>query len=418
MPSYTRFLVAGMLLTGTLNTLLTKLQDMVCVENCHDPDPARRKLFEQPTWQTLNMFMGETLCLLVLYANIYWAQYRRKHHENLDERSPLLDAASVNHADDDARAAALVHASDTLDDTRPLAGWRTCLMWLPALFDICGTTLMNVGLIYTSASVYQMLRGAVVIFSGIFSVLFLGHRLYSFQWVSLFLIMLGVGVVGMSSVLFPPQTIPGHGGGAPAALGSVDRFGTLAAAVGFSEKSFLGVCFVLLAQVFTAAQFVVEEKIMHRYHVVPMRAVGLEGIFGFATTAFGIPVLHALIGVSHPKGYFDMYDGFHQIVDNPGVWMTSIAIMLSIAFFNWFGLSVTRTISATSRSTIDTCRTLFIWMISVFLGWEFFQPLQVVGFLILIYGTFVYNGVMAPPFCKPDEANVVTVSTEDSDTEQ
>src|ERR1044071_249857 len=63
---------------------------------------------------------------------------------------------------------------------------------------------MNVGLIYTTASVYQMLRGAVVLFTGSFSVLFLRHRLYAYHWFSLFLVVLGVSIVGMSSIFFPP----------------------------------------------------------------------------------------------------------------------------------------------------------------------------------------------------------------------
>ena len=65
--------------------------------------------------------------------------------------------------------------------------------------------------------------------------------------------------------------------------------------------------------------------------------------------------------------------------------------------FNFFGLSVTRTVSATSRSTIDTCRTLFIWIVSLFLGWETFKWLQVLGFLLLVYGTFLFNGLVRPP---------------------
>jgi hypothetical protein len=65
--------------------------------------------------------------------------------------------------------------------------------------------------------------------------------------------------------------------------------------------------------------------------------------------------------------------------------------------FNFFGLSVTRTVSATSRSTIDTCRTLFIWLVSLALGWENFKWLQVAGFALLVYGTFVFNDIVRPP---------------------
>src|SRR5271167_3960945 len=66
--------------------------------------------------------------------------------------------------------------------------------------------------------------------------------------------------------------------------------------------------------------------------------------------------------------------------------------------FNFFGLSVTRTVSATSRSTIDTCRTLFIWIVSLALNWETFKWLQVVGFVLLVYGTFLFNDIVRPPF--------------------
>lgn len=65
--------------------------------------------------------------------------------------------------------------------------------------------------------------------------------------------------------------------------------------------------------------------------------------------------------------------------------------------FNFFGLSVTRSVSATSRSTIDTCRTLFIWIVSLGLGWETFKWLQILGFALLVYFTFVFNGIVQPP---------------------
>ena len=45
------FLVIGMLFTGTINTLLNKLQDLTCVENCRDLNRQHHVLFEQPLWQ-------------------------------------------------------------------------------------------------------------------------------------------------------------------------------------------------------------------------------------------------------------------------------------------------------------------------------------------------------------------------------
>jgi drug/metabolite transporter (DMT)-like permease len=41
--------------------------------------------------------------------------------------------------------------------------------------------LMNIGLLYTPVSIYQMTRGALVLFVGILSVLFLHRKLFLYQ---------------------------------------------------------------------------------------------------------------------------------------------------------------------------------------------------------------------------------------------
>ncbi|KAK4058650.1 hypothetical protein OIO90_000094 [Microbotryomycetes sp. JL221] len=149
----------------------------------------------------------------------------------------------------------------------------------------------------------------------------------------------------------------------------------------------------------TASQFVLEEKIMERHSVDPLLAAGYEGTSGLITTLAGLFILNAWIG-SKPAGrggYFDAKTGWHQIIDNPPVFGSSILIAFSIACFNGSGLAVTKIISATARSTIDSCRTLGIWMISLMLGWEQFKSLQVVGFALLVYGTFVFNGITTFP---------------------
>ncbi|KAI9744038.1 MAG: hypothetical protein M4579_007707, partial [Chaenotheca gracillima] len=65
--------------------------------------------------------------------------------------------------------------------------------------------------------------------------------------------------------------------------------------------------------------------------------------------------------------------------------------------FNFFGLSISQSLSSTTRSIIDTCRTLGIWIVSIALGWENLKLLQVLGFALLVYGTFLFNGLVRPP---------------------
>lgn len=42
--------------------------------------------------------------------------------------------------------------------------------------------LMNVGLLYTPVSIFQMTRGALVLFVGVLSVIFLRRRLWLYQF--------------------------------------------------------------------------------------------------------------------------------------------------------------------------------------------------------------------------------------------
>ncbi|KCV69544.1 hypothetical protein H696_03965 [Fonticula alba] len=209
------------------------------------------------------------------------------------------------------------------------------------------TTLMNLGLILTHASVYQMLRGCVVVFTGIMSVIFLKRKQYLFHWVGMFLVIAGVTIVGLASTLMT------GGDDAPAAKNPV-----------------LGDILIISAQIFTATQFVVEEKILGKYDAPPMLAIGLEGLFGGLSTAFLMPIFHFAIGVNDFASMFDMKFAFMRLFDSPAILISTIGSVISISFFNFFGLSVTKFMSATSRSTIDAMRTLFVWMFSLIFGWE------------------------------------------------
>ena len=53
----------------------------------------------------------------------------------------------------------------------------------------------------TSASSFQMLRGAVIIFTGLLSVAFLGRRLKPSQWVGILTTIVGLVVVGLADFI-------------------------------------------------------------------------------------------------------------------------------------------------------------------------------------------------------------------------
>jgi len=77
-------------------------------------------------------------------------------------------------------------------------------LWLaiPAAFDIIASTLMNIALTMVAASVYQMLRGMIIIVTAGMSIIFLKRKLYRHHWSSIACIFFGVFLVGLAALLY------------------------------------------------------------------------------------------------------------------------------------------------------------------------------------------------------------------------
>jgi hypothetical protein len=113
---------------------------MQCVENCNDPDLAKRVYYEQPVWQTLHMFVGELGCEFIIFQikmslsnaplgflPVLFAYIRSRHRQhppalpdNVEETSSLAKPQPQR---------------------LPLSGWKFMLFWLPALCDLTATTV-------------------------------------------------------------------------------------------------------------------------------------------------------------------------------------------------------------------------------------------------------------------------------------
>jgi len=255
--------------------------------------------------------------------------------------------------------------------------WSPWIFLFPACCDMTATSLMYVGLNLTYASVFQMLRGSVVIFTGLLTVVWLKRPLQRFEWFGMFLVLVGLAFVGLSSV-----------------VGSSSDDSN-------APNPVLGDIIIVCAQVIVATQMVYEEKYVNKYNVEALQAVGLEGLFGFMGTSIFLFIFYFIPGSSGGNHLENTPDAFVQMTHS---WVVTIALagtVLSIPFFNWFGVSVTKKINATTRMVLDSVRTFVIWGISLAIGWQDFSYLQVSGFVMLIAGTLVYNRIVTLPCCPP-----------------
>lgn len=352
------FLVTGMLFSGSSNSLLTKYQDLQCVANCNGPE-SERKYFNQAVFQTIQMFIAEMACWGV-YASL-------KYYGN--EYLPV-DKTTTDEAEEQEQ------------ESPKLEGRKVLLLAIPTCCDIVATTLMNAGLLLIPVSVFQMIRGSIVLFVGCLSTIALKHRISRLKWIGLWTVFAGVFVVGLSAVLQPDKSSSDHRPEEAVVDGNKDM------------QALIGVLMIVVGQVFTASQFVLEEYILGKYSLHPVKVVAWEGTFGTVISVFGSAIIALFLGEKSRGSMFDIPNAIAEVFSSHNLVVSSAAIMISLGTFNCCGLGVTRSLSATSRSTVDTCRTLLIWLVSMCLGWEHFRFLRLVGFGMLVYGTLIFNGVV------------------------
>lgn len=350
-------LVVGCIVTGCLNSLFSKYQDNQCVKNCSNPDVSTHENYEQPAIQTLQMFIGELGCFIVYYlmykSNVLKSRsdgYRPIDGEGMEPFS-LPFKSSVKFA-------------------------------IPAACDLLGTTLLNLGLIYIPVSVYQMIRGSLVLFVAFLSVIFLKRKITKLEWISLVIITLGITLVGLSGSQTSDDVSDESSGSS-------------------STLAVLGIFLVVIAEFAQAFQFVIEEHFLQKQPIIPLQLVYFEGFYGGAIILVLMVIMNFVVGLtSTPEQFasspFNIVEGFSQTFSSDKILFASVLIMFSIASFNYFGISLTSCLSATSRSTIDSCRTLLVWVMAMIMGWEKFQFLQLVGFSLLVFGTLCFNKALTP----------------------
>lgn len=94
----------------------------------------------------------------------------------------------------------MMYKDTSSDSSSENKGSVPFLLAIPSIFDIISTCLMFVALTSVAGSVFQMMRGFIVVITAFMAMLFLGRKQYIHHWVSLFVIVSGVAIVGYVSI--------------------------------------------------------------------------------------------------------------------------------------------------------------------------------------------------------------------------
>lgn len=412
-----------MIVTGSINTIANKLQNI---------SVSLGEQYNHSYFITFLMFLGESLCLIMYSfekktvqnnSNKNTNKNNNDNNENENENEIPRDINNTSNPNEIHETEILLqanqnnnknnnnitinvnsNANENIENTVAEKLEATPFMLiLPALCDFFASTIMTIGLTMLAGSTYQMMRGSAILFTALFSRIFLQSKLHSHHYIALAAVISGLTLVGAANVIIKPAF--------PAGCGKAPE----------QSSSAAGYLLVILAQIFVAFQFIIEEKFMKNYTCHPLKAVGWEGVWGSALFLV-VLVIFQNVKCTNPVGdqwnwstalctkndrnEFRLEDSFfalRQIASNTQLLFYSVLFTISIAVFNFVGITVTKIASSAARAVIDSVRTIVIWAFFMMpiidvCHREHFNFIQLIGFLFLIFGTLVYNEIVELPF--------------------
>jgi len=375
----TGVVVAGMLTFGTCTVVIQKI--ILSMEG-HTKDGSSKE-FAKPWFQTEAMFIGMFGCLAVYEVMRCIERAKKSKEANLSESKPLVNSDSVREK----------------DNKKSMAVWKQyCIVCTPALCDMCATAMMNIGLLWIPASVWQMLRGSMVIFSAVFSKFFLKRELHASHWVGVCIVAFSLVVVALAALHSPPLPPP------ETSSSSLEESSSSEGTHSTTGQVALGCALVVIAQIIQASQIVVEEYLLKEIVLHPVLVVGLEGFWGTISCSI---LLCFTSYIPEKYGGEKTLETLYMFFHNGNILGTGILYAAVILCYNLFGMFVTQYTSAVLRTILEGLRCACIWVTNLFIWyvirppshrfgeiWSDWSYLQLCGFLFLLLGMFVYNGIV------------------------
>ena len=340
--------------------------------------------FSHGWFLNLVMFVGESMGIPVFYL---FFNKKKSPKENNDD---------TKHIQGDQQET----IEEEVEEEEKKPEINKFLLAIPGFLDTCSTGLANIGLILLPASIYQMLKGSLIIMTFLMSKFIVKNKHTCDHYVAIPVSTTGVVLVGLSAYLNADEKSDDGGN--------------------FSDTktTLLGIVLMVIAMFILSIQFCFDEHFMRKYSCHPLICIGYEGIFGFFINLLLCILFYFIKCGSYEDKeeppYFvkNMCTGdndnvwrpeniifaFRQLINNS---LLSILVPITIIFmasFNIFGVSITKYGSATTRTVTDNCRSFLVWIFFLMPFnqkdlIETFNVLQLIGFLLICLGAFIYNGL-------------------------
>jgi len=397
------------LLMGTASTLLIKATYDV---GAIDPVTSQSIPYQKPIFLTFIMFVGMFGSLplyMFLTRNAKKASTRDVEIGSNAEKSPLLASnadLSMYTSDNpfgDEQVDQPITATTDEPEEEQFNIWSLKLMlilMIPSIFDLLGTVLSTIGLLYVSVSLYQLSRCSVIIVTALFKRVILKHKLSTANYAGVTINTLAMLLVGAAAILLEvPQAPEGLSAGAEAVTHES------------SSKTLTGLLFILASCIVQGAQYVFEEKVMSFDNVPPLVLIGFEGLNGCLLSIF-VAFPFAMLMPGDDNGYYeDIYSAFTLPFHSPALFWILFTFFIIIFLYNVFCIYITFLLSSIYHCVMDGLRPCAVWLTSLgsyyILGlsgqpWSTICWFELTSMALIFYGTAVYAGQVKLP-CLPAE---------------
>ena len=359
-----------LILTGSLNTILFKLQT---------------KNFglkqEMISIQTFFMFIGQYLNLIYFYLKILLVKRRNITHFRKYKNRALMSAKKFNFNPLKIGIASIINCIASL-------------MYLYAFYVLPPT-------------MFQMILGSVIIFTPLLSWIFLKKKLYPHTIVGIIFTIIALVSICFSTLV-------------------------LNSTIGSNSISLQAILLMIGGLFLTSCQRVYEEYLLKKIETSAFRFIGLEGLYGICFLGI-IHVIFFIVYLIFPDfKFFNAGNEIKTILENKNLLISSIVLIVSFTFCDLCGIILTKKVSATFRVVNEVLKVFFIWIVEIFLYditnginnktlYILVTIWRLISYSILIFGNILINEITGVPFLGLDKyfgrynQNEDTISDETED---
>ncbi len=273
------------------------------------------------------------------------------------------------------------------------------LMFIPSILECVALVLQFYAQGIMSLSLSMIMKGAKVVFSAIFTVTFLHRKQYAYHWFAVFFCLAGLAIAGTSEY-----------------LNDVTDAGYIA----------LGCGLCLIGELMKAFHVIYDEKMLKVNKCDTTFVVGMEGLYSIV---FLVPTL-LLVWLAFPGSDNDSYehlpDTFHRIGESPMLIGLFATLPIVVVFLAVAGMMIIKYLTGVHNALISVARSIAAWAFELVFfyaapasmsaqygePWGTYSPLKLVGFLMVIAATLIYDGSLRLPciFYYPSDPSAETQS--------